>query len=161
MYKFDQLMKLTPSKIRKNSNSIITFLIRAIWDMDSEGQVHRKVLMKARDTKTKRDTKIITCRFYGGNDNILKDRVWCHCSCEYFLYHVEVALTAQGSSSVINSNGNLPVETNPQMKGHLCKHLFKAATTRIPNLSFKAKKSWVTDKAPTETEIEEEMKKLL
>jgi hypothetical protein len=49
-------------------------------------------------------------------------KVWCSCTCEYFLYHTEVALKSKGSTNVIHSNGKRPKETNPNMVAHLCKH---------------------------------------
>lgn len=57
----------------------------------------------------------------------VKSKAWVSCSCEYFLYHAEVADASTGSSSVRYSNGARPKITNPGMVGHLCKHLISAA----------------------------------
>ena len=51
---------------------------------------------------------------------------WASCSCEYFLYHCEVADTRKGSSSIRYSNGAAPHITNPQLVSHLCKHILAA-----------------------------------
>jgi len=51
---------------------------------------------------------------------------WVSCSCEYFLYHCEVADTREDASSVKYSNGAKPKVTNPRMIPHICKHLIAA-----------------------------------
>jgi hypothetical protein len=63
-------------------------------------------------------------RFYGPIN--LNTRVWVSCSCPFFLYHCEVALTKHGSSSIIYSNGQLPKHTNPRMIPLVCKHVIHA-----------------------------------
>lgn len=45
------------------------------------------------------------------------------CSCEDYLYRLEVSNRAHGSSDVIYSNGKKPKITNPDMHPGLCKHL--------------------------------------
>ena len=64
-------------------------------------------------------------RFFGppGKDS----SCWVFCSCPYFTYNLEVALTRQNSSSIKFSNGQLPRERNARMIPHLCKHLVLAA----------------------------------
>jgi len=49
--------------------------------------------------------------------------VWASCSCPYWLFHVEVADTRKGSSSIRYSNGAAPRITNPNQIAHLCKHV--------------------------------------
>lgn len=51
---------------------------------------------------------------------------WVRCSCEYFLYHCEVADTRKDAASIKYSNGALPKVTNPRYIPHICKHLIKA-----------------------------------
>jgi hypothetical protein len=51
--------------------------------------------------------------------------VWMSCSCESFLFVSEVALTLQGNSSIIHSNGKLPNITNPLKIPSACKHMIK------------------------------------
>jgi hypothetical protein len=53
-------------------------------------------------------------------------KCWVSCSCEYFLYHCEVADFVEDASAIKYSNGNLPGHTNPAMVSHLCKHLVAA-----------------------------------
>jgi hypothetical protein len=64
---------------------------------------------------------------YGGPEKAppftIETPAWVSCSCEYFLYHCEVADTRKYSSSIRYSNGAAPRVTNPQEIGHLCKHL--------------------------------------
>lgn len=52
-------------------------------------------------------------------------RLWCHCSCEYFLFHLEYALWKHKASAIVHGNGNPAVVTNPNNIPYLCKHLYK------------------------------------
>lgn len=60
---------------------------------------------------------------------------WIWCSCPSFLYNWEVALTAVGSSNIVDSNGEKPVIRNPAMKPGCCKHQV-ALTVIQPNLKL-------------------------
>lgn len=64
-------------------------------------------------------------RFFGPPE--LSTPVWVWCDCPYFKYHLEVALTRIGASSINNSNGKPPTVRNPQMLPYLCKHLVLTA----------------------------------
>lgn len=64
----------------------------------------------------------VATRFYGPISS--KTKVWCWCSCPYFKYHCEVALASKGSSAVVQSNGQRPRFTNPEMKPLVCKHVY-------------------------------------
>jgi len=66
----------------------------------------------------------------------VKDKVWVFCTCEYFLYHCEVADAEQDNSSINHmqrnwmpggkNNGKAPIITNPNHTAHLCKHLISS-----------------------------------
>lgn len=64
----------------------------------------------------------VATRFYGPINT--KTKVWCWCSCPYFKYNCEVALAHRGSSAVVQSNGQRPRFTNPEMKPRVCKHVY-------------------------------------
>lgn len=73
-------------------------------------------------------------------DITIKNRAWVFCTCEYFLFHCEVADAEKDNSSInamprdfyaggkhyTNNNGKAPVITNPSGVAHLCKHLIAA-----------------------------------
>lgn len=61
----------------------------------------------------------------GTNANSLP--VWVNCTCPAFRYYSEVAVTKKGSSDIIESDGSLPRQNNPQMEPYICKHLFATA----------------------------------
>jgi hypothetical protein len=63
---------------------------------------------------------------------------WVFCSCQYFTYNLEVALTRQNTSSIKFSNGQLPRERNVRMIPHLCKHLVLAARLALQQNEDKA-----------------------
>lgn len=72
-----------------------------------------------------------TIRFYPGENEVWPSAnqastVWVSCSCPYWLFYCEVATARTGSSSVIYSNGDLPIVRNPTMVPYLCKHLVTA-----------------------------------
>lgn len=52
--------------------------------------------------------------------------VWVSCSCKYFRYVCEWALTRYGSSDIIHSNGQPAFQTNPSGIGLGCKHVYAA-----------------------------------
>lgn len=53
--------------------------------------------------------------------------VWVNCTCPAFRYYSEVAVTKKNSSDIIESDGSLPRQNNPQMEPYICKHLFATA----------------------------------
>lgn len=73
--------------------------------------------------------RISYIRFYGPPDPATP--VWVWCSCEYYTFNLEVVLTRYNSSSIMLSNGQLPIVRNRQMFPHLCKHLVNAAKYAI------------------------------
>jgi len=48
------------------------------------------------------------------------------CNCKDFLFRREVALTLKNAAEIRYSNGDMPIETNPQLIPATCKHIFKA-----------------------------------
>lgn len=57
--------------------------------------------------------------------------VWVSCSCNYFRYVCEWALSRYGSSDIIYSNGRPARFTNPRGIGTLCKHIYAALPVAI------------------------------
>lgn len=49
-----------------------------------------------------------------------EDKLWCWCSCEFFLFRLEYALTTYGASVIINGNGEPAVMMNPNNRPYLC-----------------------------------------
>ncbi len=72
--------------------------------------------------------------------------VWVSCSCNYFRYVCEWALSRYGSSDIIYSNGRPARFTNPRGIGTLCKHLYAAIPVAIS--------SW-SEEAPEERAVQE------
>jgi len=69
--------------------------------------------------------RISYVRFYGPPEPTTP--VWVWCSCPMFCFSLEVCLTRYNSSSILQSNGQLPIVRNRQMFPHLCKHLINAS----------------------------------
>jgi hypothetical protein len=79
-------------------------------------------------------------------------KVWASCSCAYFLYHCEVALSKRGSTDVNYSNGKLPKITNPRLVSHACKHIV-AALQRGAFMLEPKKTAIVKKPDPKKTEV--------
>jgi len=122
-----QLLKLTPPKVRYRASYP---RIRIIEDKPS-GK-YRKIYTRTAlgNQESSGDSYTQTIRIHGTKksptDFLLKPEssFWCHCSCPYFTYYLEVVLQLHGSSRIRNSNGNMPKITNPRLRPYLCKHLF-------------------------------------
>lgn len=61
--------------------------------------------------------------------------VWVSCSCNYFRFVCEWALTRYGSSDILYSNGQPARFTNPRGIGTLCKHLYAVLPLAISSWS--------------------------
>lgn len=121
------MVRFTPANIRRNASKVKISGAKAWLDKDEHGE-HKLFRCTAKD---KDGDRTVTIKLYGrmSKTGVMATarNAWVHCSCPYFLYYVEVALTSRGSSNVINSNGNFPKIRNPRMKPYLCKHVYKAA----------------------------------
>jgi hypothetical protein len=94
---------------------------KAVEDIDDFGNHVKECSALVRATDGDR---YCTLYFYEPDKSNLSDsKIWAHCSCPYYTFHVEVVNALKKSSDVINSNGELPVIKNPRMVPHLCKHL--------------------------------------
>lgn len=131
----------TPNVMRKTRS--VSVRITSVRE-DEDEQKDKYKLVKATcvgDTSP----RYVVLQLYGDG---LKSHCWATCTCEWWLYHCEVAVDRKGSSSVIHSNGAPPKITNPKMVPSLCKHIaaallkgglkIKPTTTRkagLPRLS--------------------------
>lgn len=88
---------------------------------DRDG-VFKHVLCKVR---CQDGVKTVRYKFYYATQGSLPENpdTWVHCSCANFKFVLETSLTYHGSSDIKDSNGNFPRIKNPEMEGHLCKHL--------------------------------------
>ena len=68
---------------------------------------------------------------------------WVQCSCPYFLYFCEYAVTKAGSSEIEFSNGRKPRVRNKNEVPILCKHLIAASKRVVP-----AVQKWAKTKVP-------------
>lgn len=126
MLKLSYLLGLTDKNIRSYANGVSVTGIRSFQDRDRLGE-HKKVIVQSEgDTKTRYQV----FKFYDAGQGA-KSRVWVTCSCEYWLFVCEVATWARDSTSNINSNGDFPAITNPNMKPKLCKHLYASALDAV------------------------------
>jgi hypothetical protein len=63
---------------------------------------------------------------------VIDSKIWVSCDCPFHLYFCEYALTKQGNSAIIYSNGQPPVERNPREYPIVCKHTL-VALNRLKN----------------------------
>lgn len=122
-----QMYRVTPGNIRKNSKA-------AVVKVRKRGQYKKyarlgdtyEIVYKVKCTKEWRN---VTLRFLKGKNNeqpkaSLAQPVWVRCTCPWFLYNCEYALTKNGSSWVHYSNGEPANQTNPKNIPFVCKHVY-------------------------------------
>lgn len=63
--------------------------------------------------------------YYTGKLSEARDGVKITCNCGFHLFYSEVALFNHAASDIIYSNGDYPIDTNPNLKPWGCKHCFK------------------------------------
>lgn len=127
--RFYQLELKTPNKIKKRCSSCRTKIHSSLYiDDEKEKNIYKRVLVYVRGDRRK--TYHVTFKFYDvdpeKNEDLRTKECWVHCSCPFFKYNLEVVLSKSKNSSVIKSNGALPVVRNPDMVPYLCKHIYKA-----------------------------------
>lgn len=152
---------MVPANIRRNASDVGIQQEKAWIDSDEHGQYKEFTCLaqgrrsakaqlarvgKVRRGKRKSSAKyprpkgpyVVRIKLYGDmrKDGVMRPanpshKAWVHCGCPYFLYYVEVAVTARGSSNVITSNGAYPKIRNPRMKPYLCKHILKAVKRAV------------------------------
>lgn len=127
MLSLSALINFTPIPMRKRSNDVKFKKTKSIIDKDENG-VYKLVTYRAIATTIPR---VITFKVYQLRNKrfTASSSTWVHCSCENYLYQWEVANTARGSSSIMNSNGAMPRIRNPRMRAGLCKHAYRCAQT--------------------------------
>lgn len=69
----------------------------------------------------------------------LTTNCYVSCSCPYFTYFCEYAVTKAGSSTIEYSNGKRPVVRNKNMVPILCKHLVASSKFVVPAIQKWAK----------------------
>jgi hypothetical protein len=117
MQQCKSLRKSAPGLIGASKNSGGGTLVQAA---DGSSYWEYKKLVKC----TLDHHKVIL-RFYGPIAPTTP--VWFSCSCAFFLYYCEYALTQRKSSSIVYCNGKPPIYTNPKLVPLVCKHGVHAA----------------------------------
>lgn len=124
-----QLLKLTPAKIRKRTSGMQPGTQK---DQVQGGGKFRTCIGRVSlyNPESSGDSYVTAIKNYGTLENPREfsfqadSKIWVHCSCPYFLFHLEMALVLQKCSTQYDSNGDLPVITNPKLRPFLCKHLY-------------------------------------
>jgi hypothetical protein len=126
MLKLVQILRLTPSKIHTNSLGVHVQVLQSTIEDDDDGKgAIKSVICK---TRANDGNRITLLKFHKWHDKAreIDLPVWMHCSCPYFLFYAEVALTMKGSSTILNSNGKMPKIKNPRTVPWCCKHIAAA-----------------------------------
>ncbi len=150
-----EMLQLTAGhrkKLLSNATEVSVAFQRPKEGRDERGY-YRGLMIAARTAKPGKKTKRVELRFYypekkSAKSNYippefrikdekylgpkkppqlsLSSHVWMRCSCEYFLYHCEVADHGTNNADIKYSNGRAPVITNPREIPHCCKHIIAA-----------------------------------
>lgn len=124
-----QLLALTPKKV---GDRAVHPNIRIIKNEVASGKKYRQVYTRTslNNPDSTGDSYTLILRNHGTKNNPSDfkftgdSQIWCHCSCPYFTYYLEVVLKLHGSSEVYNAIKRVPKVTNPKLRPYLCKHLF-------------------------------------
>lgn len=132
-----QLMTQTPNAVRARAASQCSGTL-TVKDQSFADRLRGRKGTQFRELRwgVSCSTGIRQCvvRFYSGGKVEKSSIVWVTCSCPYWCYYCEVAVSATGSSAVMISDGSAPKIRNPAMRPYLCKHLYKIATDGVKAL---------------------------
>lgn len=129
------LLNRTPPVIRGRANSQITSKLvtiskvgRFIYNSHNRenGHEYRQFILPLRnfrDLSRANRQRLHKVALYHKQDDVI-----VHCTCPYFRYTLEVALTGYKASQIISSNGRHPRIRNPRRQTYLCKHLVAAVS---------------------------------
>lgn len=118
------LLQLTPFDVATRGRSCTSRILFNGVRASKDGEQYYEVISRAKSAKST-NSYVTTIQFhkYGKIKTPLNHPTWVRCSCPYFLYYVEVALTRHDSSDIYYSNGRYPMIRNPKLRPYLCKHL--------------------------------------
>lgn len=136
--------KKTHNKVWKNKNNVtVQFTSVKEWK-DTKGRKVKTVKGKAYDRAAGSGTPhYLEVDYYGRGKSA---QVWITCDCEYFLYHCEVALWSDESSSIRWSNGADPGITNPSQAPRACKHLIAVLALGADKMTTKYRSNKTVDR---------------
>ena len=129
MLSLGKMVQYTDRDVKSKASSVGIAIKVSKIDIDDEDKWYKLISGVSRPSKKGLPHKF-TLKIYGKGTTV-RSKAWVHCNCPYFLFNCEVALSLQGSSTVVNSNGRRPRIMNPGMRPKLCKHLMAAARLAI------------------------------
>lgn len=130
MLRLNTLVTRTPTSRheRKRRSPVIAKINKSTLAMD-EGGLFLLMHGKSVDLQHMRDhtgnVHLVLAKMYYESDTVKKvsnPKTFVFCDCRDFTFRCEVALAIRGSSVVVNSNGHLPNQTNPNAVPMLCSH---------------------------------------
>jgi hypothetical protein len=123
------------SKVLNNAKNVRIQSFNVGSGYDSDGDYYVNYRANCLGSTIPRKVEV---RIYKDSGKGVSSKGWVSCSCPYFLFHCEVALSEDESSSVLYSNGAAPSITNPSMIPVICKHII-AVLTKGKALELKPK----------------------
>lgn len=105
-------------------------IYRHTKDESEEGYIYQATA-KSRKSPWNPVPRLHTCTIETMEKKVINSKnvrtvpVRVSCSCEFFMYTCEYALTMHGASTIMHSNGKPAKYTNPGNVPLLCKHLMK------------------------------------
>lgn len=126
MFNFDQMLKAIKQhnpNVLKNAASVRIQSFNVGGGYDTDGDYYVTYSANCLGSTIPRKVEM---RIYKDTGSGKASKGWVSCSCPYFLFHCEVALSNKDSSSIINSNGAQPGVTNPLALPVVCKHIISA-----------------------------------
>lgn len=137
-----RLIQLTPDGVFERNRSCRAYHLKTSETIDDEiAQPVLEILFRTH-CKGSENNYLSTFRFsgFGKVRAPLDHSTWVRCTCPYFLYYLEVALTRHNSSDIKYSNGAYPMIRNPKVTPYLCKHLLSAVNPAVTILQREMRK---------------------
>jgi len=135
-----RLIKETPARVRRRAAETQTILVDSHLAFTRRGQMYATATFRSKGWfSPKTGTWTCQIRLFGSSVDPYRNEAWVRCTCPYFKFHSEVAISKRGSTTVKFSNGADPIITNPREQPRLCKHLFSAQAF-VQNIDWDFKK---------------------
>jgi hypothetical protein len=143
MLTISNLIKSTPPSVKEKVGEVVVKPKKAVNKEGSSLYVFTAATKKVPGKKQARyETMTLLKGVPKTKVAFAKSEAWVSCTCPFFKFHCEVALTKKGSSTIIHTKGYKPPKVakrppvNPRNIPYVCKHLL-ASFLVIPKIRSK------------------------
>jgi len=134
MLTLSKIIGATPQNVKDSAREVGVALNKAVTDGETTFYSFKARSKGGKDTYT---PQIVLTGTDIKKTQLPRSKAWVTCTCSYFKFNCEAALTKHGSSSIIHTKGYKPKGSkrgpvNPRMIPQICKHLVKVVSKMSP-----------------------------